>query len=169
MPSAAERRRRNDRLCAGHDGRGLAIALLAARNVDVEQMDLVVARDAAAALVEHEATPQRRAPAPLRRGSESCRRRSTCPARARSDRGTPGSALRRGAPRPSTLSASLRPMIAKFSGSAASTAPCACARSSSPRAAARFAATSGLEVIWMTAATDIVSYFPVPVPAAPRL
>ena len=69
----------------------------------------------------------------------------------------------------SSLSASLRPMIAKFSGSAASTAPCACARSSNPRAVARFAATSGLEVIWMTAATDKVITFPYSRPVARRL
>src|SRR5688500_5977003 len=51
-----------------------------------------------------------------------------------------------------TLSASLSPMRAKFSGNAARFAPCTRACSSKLRAEARFASTSGVEVIWRTAA-----------------
>src|SRR5687768_17080428 len=57
-----------------------------------------------------------------------------------------------------TLSASQSPMMAKFSGNAARLAPSTRARSSSVRAEARFASTSGVEVICSTAAL-ITRYF----------
>src|SRR6185369_13344762 len=50
-----QRRRGNHRLYAGHDGRGFAITLFASGDIDVEQMNFVVARNVAAALVEYQA------------------------------------------------------------------------------------------------------------------
>ncbi len=70
--------------------RRLAVALRLARDVDVEQVDLVVARGELAVERRTRGTPRRRA-ARRARAAARCRRRSTGRARAPSSTGRPGS------------------------------------------------------------------------------
>ena len=130
-----------DGLRAGHRVRRFAVALAPARQVDVEQVDLVVARRALAGGVVDDAGIRRTRLARdrdrLRAGDDPERR-----ARAPSRRSPSARARRR--PRSTTArrSASLRPMKEKFSGSTARQAPPSRACCSSRRAVARFFATS---------------------------
>ena len=121
----------------------LAIALARAREVDVEQMDLVVARRALSLRVEHERRRPAATPASayrLRAGDDPEPELARDFREVFLDRAGPVAIA--------TLVAPPRfPMKEKFSGSVARPAPCSRASPSSRHAVSRFFATSASEVI----------------------